>query len=250
MAEVLGCAFTVTLLEYSAHLSSLWSRNQNHASPLSWSPPCFSIPPTKISKRVVDGFVELALLGYCLRNKGWAETVLDLEKTLPTSSKLSQSWRVQPLLEIFALTSTQQGQNQICLTRLPGDAQVETGGARIQTQEVWLQDPRIHDHLAHTASQRGCSEAGAGLFWDSSSTFWSVIHVWHLIPCSAPQEPIFQVETMPVSNQAGSREWAPGSNKRRHCHLTRTKCYWTKRLNYGQLAWPAAPSGLASWPKR
>lgn len=207
MAEVLGCAFPVTLLEYSAHLSSLWSRNRNRASPLSWSPPCFSIPPTKISKRVVDGFVELALLGYCLRNKGWAETVLDLEKTLPTSSKLSQSWRVQPLLEIFALTSTQQGQNQICLTRLPGDAQVETGGAGIQTQEVWLQDLRIHDHPAHTASQRGCSKAGGGGFSGTLPPCSdSVFHVWRLIPCSAPQESVFQVETMPVSNQAGSRE--------------------------------------------
>lgn len=173
MAEVLGCASTVILLEYSAHLSSLWSRNRNHASPLSWSPPCFSIPPTKISKRMVDGFVGLALLGHCLRNKGWAETVLHLEKTLPTSSKLWQSWRVQPLLEIFALTSTQQGQNQICLTRLPRDAQVETERARIQTQEVWFQDPRIHDYPAHRASQRGRSEAGrGGVFWDSSSMFW------------------------------------------------------------------------------
>ena len=24
----------------------------------------------------------------------------------------------------------------------------------------------------------------------------SVFHVWHLIPCSAPQEPVFQVETI------------------------------------------------------
>ena len=194
-----------------------WATSLHFTSPLKqepelrispiWSPPCFSIPPTKIRKSVVNGFVVLTLLGYCLRNKGWAETVIDLEKTLPTSSKLWQSWRVQPHLEIFALTSTQQGQNQICLTRLPRDAKAETGGARIQTQEVWLQDPRIHDHPAHTASQRGCSEAGGeGVFWDSSSRSDSVFHVWRLIPCSAPQEPVFQVETMPVSNQAGSRE--------------------------------------------
>lgn len=69
MAEVLGCASTVILLEYSAHLSLSEAGTEPRISPVLITP-CFSIPPTKISKRMVDGFVELVLLGHCLRNKG------------------------------------------------------------------------------------------------------------------------------------------------------------------------------------